>query len=114
MPSNTFAIPVRLTALLAAGRWPRNAREAIGSANTKTIAQSTTKLIATGGYSFLARVAPATAIAAETPQTAPPAPSVAAKEFSSPSFRAVKKIVKKVSSDTTEAPIQKAMAAWKS
>jgi len=48
-----------------------------------TIAQRMTVAIAIEACSFLAPTAPATAIAAETPQTAPPAPKVAAKRGSS-------------------------------
>ena len=50
------------------------------------IAQKITSVMATGGCSFLARTAPATAMAAETPQTASPAPSVAASRRSKPSL----------------------------
>ena len=59
--------------------------------------------MAIGACSFLAPTAPAMAIAAETPQTAPPAPSVAARRRSSPSQRAVKKMTRKVAIETIEA-----------
>ena len=59
--------------------------------------------MATGGCSFLARTAPATAIAADTPHTAPPAPSTAASRWSRPSRRAAKKITRNVLIDTTDA-----------
>ena len=42
-------------------------------------------VMAIGACSFLAPTAPAMAMAAETPQTAPPAPSVAARRWSRPS-----------------------------
>ena len=67
------------------------------------MAQKITTVMATGACSFLAPTAPAMAIAADTPHTAPPAPKVAAKGFSSPSFRATKKITKKVLMETKEA-----------
>ena len=68
------------------------AERARTSGNTKiiTIAQRITSVIAIGASSFFAPTAPAMAIAAETPQTAPPAPSVAAKRRSSPSLIATK------------------------
>jgi hypothetical protein len=59
--------------------------------------------MAIGGSSFFARTAPATAIDADTPQTAPPAPNTAASRWSSPSFRAAKKMTKKVTIETIEA-----------
>src|SRR5579863_7167507 len=74
-----------------------------GSTKIMTIAQSTTTVMAIGAYSFFAPTAPATAIEAETPQTAPPAPSVAASCRSSPSRRAAKKMTRKVVIETIEA-----------
>ncbi|NHH84720.1 hypothetical protein DRA46_06871 [Burkholderia gladioli] len=59
-----------------------------GRANTITIAQTTTRVMATEACSRLARTAPAIAIAADTPHTAPPTPSTAAKRRSSLSARA--------------------------
>jgi hypothetical protein len=59
--------------------------------------------MATEVSSFFAPTAPETAMAADTPHTAPPAPSVAAKRRSRPSLRATRKMVKKVASDTIAA-----------
>ena len=56
-----------------------------GSTKIMTIAQTITTVMAIGACSFLAPTAPAMAMAAETPQTAPPAPSVAARRRSRPS-----------------------------
>ncbi len=56
-----------------------------------------------GGCSLRARTEPATAMAAETPQTAPPAPSVAQSVRSNPSFRPTKKMTRKVAMETIEA-----------
>ena len=67
------------------------------------IAQNTTRLMAIGGCSFFARTAPATAMAADTPHTAPPAPRVAAKRLSRPSLVATKKITRKVMIETSDA-----------
>ena len=61
-----------------------------------TIAQMITMVMAIGASSFLAPTAPAIAIAAETPHTAPPAPSVAARRLSRPSLSADPKITRKV------------------
>ena len=63
-------------------RAPRRRRAARRSS---TIAQMMTSVMAIGASSFLAPTAPAMAIAAETPHTAPPAPSVAARRRSRPS-----------------------------
>ena len=59
--------------------------------------------MAIGASSFLAPTAPAIAIDAETPQTAPPAPSVAARRRSSPSQRATVKMTRNVTIETIEA-----------
>ena len=61
--------------------------------DTTVIADTQTKItnvMAIGACSFFAPTAPATAIAPDTPHTAPPAPMVAARRRSRPSFTAVK------------------------
>ncbi len=57
-------------------------------------------VIAIGACSFFAPTAPAIAIDAETPQTAPPAPSVAHKRRSRPSLLPTRKITMKVVTET--------------
>ncbi len=59
-----------------------------GSTKIITIAQTITVAIAIDACSLRVPTAPAIAIAAETPQTAPPTPSVAANRCSRPSLRA--------------------------
>ena len=59
--------------------------------------------MAMGAYSFLAPTAPAMAIEAETPHTAPPAPSTADNWRSSPNLRAAKKMTTNVAIETSEA-----------
>jgi len=64
-----------------------SARETSGSTKIITTAQTMTVVMAIGACSFSAPTAPAMAIAAETPHTAPPAPKVAARRRSSPRRR---------------------------
>ena len=71
-----------------------------GSTKIITMAQRITMVMTTGASSRLAPTAPATAMAAETPQTAPPTPSTAAKRRSSPIQRATRKMVMKVTMET--------------
>ena len=67
------------------------------------MAQRITAVMAIGASSFLAPTAPAIAMAAETPQTAPPTPSMAASRRSMPQPARRQKITRKVTIETIEA-----------
>ena len=66
-----------------------------------TIAQTETMAIEIAMWSFFALTAPPTAIEADTPHTAPPAPSTAPNCFSRPKILvAAKKMVSQVHTET--------------